>query len=132
MEPRISVVTLAVTDMGRSIRFYAEGLGLPYRDDKPPVAYFQLVGTWLALFPQDELANYAGLSGQNRCFGGITLSCNVADRDAVNQALNQAAAAGGRIIKAAQSLSYGGYAGWFADPDGHAWEITWNPNPFIA
>ncbi len=132
MEPRISVVTLGVTDMRRSISFYAEGLGLPYRNDKPPVAYFQLVGTWLALFPREELANYAGLAGQNCGFGGMTLSCNVASRDAVDQTLARAAAAGGRIVKPAEKLSYGGYAGWFTDPDGHPWEITWNPNPFIT
>ena len=132
MEPRISVVTLGVTDMDRSIRFYADGLGLPHRDDKPPVAYFQLMGAWLALFPQQALARYAGLPSGNCCMGGVTLSCNVASREAVDETLTQAATAGGRIVKPAENLSYGGYSGWFTDPDGHPWEITWNPNPFIA
>jgi len=129
---RISVITLGVADMERSIRFYRDGLGLPYRADKPPVAYFELPGTWLALFPRTDLATYAGVAAEHTGFAGITLACNVPDRKTVGRVLTRAEAAGGRIVTAADDLRFGGYGGWFADPDGHLWEVIWNPRPFIS
>lgn len=131
MEPRISVVTLAVSDMERAVRFYRDGLALPIRDDKPPVVYFQLHGTWLALFPREALAGYANVSADGSGFGGVTLSCNVPERSDVDDTLREAERAGAQIVSPAHQVSWGGYTGWFADPDGHLWEVVWNPRPFI-
>ncbi len=131
MEPHISVVTLGVSDMEQSIRFYRDGLGLPMRDDKPPVVYFQLCGTWLALFPRHSLARYINVSPEGSGFSGITLSCNVASRQDVDRTVDDAEAAGATVVKSPSEVSWGGYVGWFADPDGHLWEVVWNPRPFI-
>jgi catechol 2,3-dioxygenase-like lactoylglutathione lyase family enzyme len=131
MELQISVITLAVSDMQRAIQFYRDGLGLSMRDDKPPVAYFQLQGTWLALLPRDDLARYAHVAPDGHGFTGVTLSCNVSSRQAVDQTIAQAVAAGATVVNPPAELSWGGYAGWFADPDGHLWEIVWNPRPFM-
>jgi catechol 2,3-dioxygenase-like lactoylglutathione lyase family enzyme len=131
MEMQISVITLGVSDMERSIRFYRDGLGLPMRDDKPPVAYFQLHGTWLALFPRDNLARYAHVSPEGNGFTGVTLSCNVTSRQEVGQTIEQAETAGATVVRPPAEVGWGGYAGWFADPDGYLWEIVWNPRPFI-
>lgn len=114
------------------MRFYRDGLELPIRDDKPPVVYFALRGTWLALFPREQLARYANVSPDGDGFRGVTLSCNVDSREAVNRAIEQAEAAGATIVQPAESVRWGGYAGWFADPEGHLWEIVWNPRPFIG
>ncbi|MEE8303995.1 MAG: VOC family protein [Candidatus Tectomicrobia bacterium] len=131
MEPRISVITLGVSDMQRAIHFYRDGLGFPLRDDKPPVAYFQLDGTWLALFPRNSLAHYANVAPDGHGFTGVTLSCNVPSRQVVDQTVEQAEAAGATVVKQPAEFSWGGYAGWFADPDGYLWEIVWNPRPFM-
>lgn len=131
MEPNISVITLAVADMARSTRFYRDGLGLPVRDDKPPVVYFELRGTWLALFPREALARYANVAADGRGFAGVTLSCNVDSKADVQQTLNAAERAGATIVNPPHEPGWGGYTGWFADPDGHLWEIVWNPRPFI-
>lgn len=132
MEPHISVITLGVSDLARSVRFYRDGLGLPMRDDKPPVAYFQLQGTWLALLPRHSLARYANVAPEGHGFPGITLSCNVSAQQEVDLTMARAEAAGATVVSAPAVLNWGGYAGWFADPDGYLWEIVWNPRPFIA
>jgi hypothetical protein len=131
MKPQISVVTLAVADMERSTRFYRDGLGLPIRDDKPPVVYFQLRGTWLALFPRHALASYANVDAGGKGFGGITLSCNVPSREEVDETAHAAEQAGATIVNPPHEVGWGGYTAWFEDPDGHLWEIVWNPNPFM-
>ena len=131
MEPRISVITLGVSDLDRSLRFYRDGLGLPVRDDKPPVVYLPLQGTWVALFPRAQLARYCNVSPEGHGFPGITLSSNVASREEVDLTLTRAENAGGTIVRTPAEMDWGGYAGWFTDPDGHLWEIVWNPRPFI-
>lgn len=131
MDPHISVITLGVADMERATRFYRDGLGLPVRDDKPPVVYFQLQGSWLALFPRDELARYANVPAQGQGFSGVTLSSNVASRQEVDRILAAAERAGATVVNAPHEAGWGGYTGWFRDPDGHLWEIVWNPRPFI-
>ncbi len=131
MEPHISVITLAFTDIERATRFYRDGLGLPVRDDKPPVVYFQLRGTWLALFPRKALASYANVEPDGQGFAGITLSCNVASREQVDQTMSAAEKAGATVVNPPHRVGWGGYSGWFSDPDGHLWEIVWNPRPFI-
>lgn len=132
MKPAISVITLGVSDMDRAVAFYRDGLELPAFEDKPPVVYFSLAGTWLAVFPKKGLLGYIGL---DEAFSPhpapITLSCNVDTQDEVDATMAQAEAAGARVVCAAKAFAWGGYAGWFADPDGHLWEIVYNPRPFI-
>lgn len=132
MNPRISVVTLGVTDMERSKCFYRDGLGLPSREDKPPVVYFELQGSWLALFPREPLARYAGVPGDGDGFSAVTLSCNVSSTAEVDRIVQAAEAAGAKVTRPPGQVSWGGYIGWFADPDGHLWEIVFNPRPFIG
>jgi hypothetical protein len=131
MDPRISVITLGVDDMERATRFYRDGLGLPIRDDKPPVVYFQLHGTWLALFPREALARYANVPASGEGFAAITLSCNVASKEEVDKTVHAAEHAGATIVNPAKTVAWGGYTAWFTDPDNHLWEIVWNPRPFM-
>lgn len=131
MEPRLSLITLGVDDLPRARRFYAEGLGLPLQ---PPsndnVAFFALHGVWLALFPRAELAADAGVDVGSG-FAGITLAHNLRSREEVDALLAHVAGVGGRIVKPAQDTSWGGYSGYFADPDGFLWEVAWNPHFWI-
>ena len=124
----ISVVTLGVTDMARSERFYMDGLGLEHARPPGGVIYFKLAGARLALFPRDALARYAGVEPTAPGgFGGATLSCNVASRAEVDALTRRAEAAGATVIRAPETVGWGGYCAWIADPDGHLWEIVWNP-----
>jgi len=131
MVPRINVVTLAVSDIERSVRFYRDGLGFPMRDDKPPVIYFELPGTWLALFPRDALAGYANVAAEGRGFAGVTLSCNVDSAQAVERTVEAAERAGADVVNPPHTAGWGGYTAWFSDPDGHLWEVVYNPRPFL-
>lgn len=132
MTPRMSVITLGVTDMERAKAFYRDGLGLPAREDKPPVVYFALEGTWLALFPRGPLAGYAGVHDDGAGFDTVTISCNVDSEQEVDRTVRTAESAGATVTRAPSRVSWGGYTGWFADPDGHLWEIVYNPRPFIG
>jgi len=133
VEPRISLITLGVKDLGRSVRFYREGLGLPLREggDVSVVAFFETRGTWLALFPREALAADAGVVAEGGGFAGFTLAHNVRTREEVDETLNEAEAAGARLVKAAGDTDWGGYSGYFADPDGYLWEVAWNPHFWI-
>jgi catechol 2,3-dioxygenase-like lactoylglutathione lyase family enzyme len=127
MEPRVSLITLGVRDLEGSLRFYRDGLGLPttWSADKG-VIFFQTSGVCLALYPFDELAKDAGLEGAvgPPRFTGITLAHNVRLREDVDRVLKQAEAAGAKIVKPAQNTFWGGYAGYFSDPDGYLWEVA--------
>ena len=124
----ISVVTLGVTDIERSERFYMEGFGLEHARPPKGIIYFRLAGTLLALFPRGDLARYAGVEPTAPGgFGGTTLSCNVSSREDVDGLTARAEAAGATVAKAPETVSWGGYCAWIADPDGHLWEIVWNP-----
>ena len=133
MEPRISLITLGVQDLERSLRFYRDGLGLPttWGTDKG-VVFFQTQGVSLALYPLKDLAKDVGLTGtiEPPTFIGITLAHNVRQREEVDHVLQQAEAAGARIVKPAQDTFWGGYAGYFSDPDGHLWEVAWGAFEF--
>lgn len=132
MEPRISLITLGVSDLERSIRFYRDGLGLPMRDSgAADIAFFETKGTWLALFPRDLLAEDANASPGGSGFPGFTLAHNVRTREEVGPTLAEAAAAGAKIVKPAAEASWGGYSGYFSDPDGYLWEVAWNPHFWI-
>ena len=129
MEPRISIITLGVTDLQRSIDFYCTGLGLPtnYKDGEG-IAFFQLSGTWLALYPSNALAEDACLPPVRTRFGGFTLAYNVHSKEEVNSVIEQALTSGATLLKPAADTFWGGYSGYFSDPDGHPWEIAWNPS----
>jgi catechol 2,3-dioxygenase-like lactoylglutathione lyase family enzyme len=133
MEARISLITLGVTDLERSLRFYRDGLGLPttWGADKG-VIFFKTSGTTLALYPIDELAKDVGptWAGERRSrFTGITLAHNVRTKEEVDHLLAQAERAGGKIEKPAQDAFWGGYSGYFSDPDGFLWEVAWGAFP---
>jgi hypothetical protein len=99
MEPRLTIVTLGVSDLDRSVRFYRDGLGLPVRDAFPDAVFFQMGGVRLGLYPRQLLANDANVAAQGSGFTGITLAHNVRTRDAVHRVLDEALAAGGRIVQ---------------------------------
>lgn len=130
MEPRLNIVTLGVRDFKRAVAFYRDGLGWPQSSASVgDFAIFRLAtGTALAIHPRDLLAKDAHLTDSGGGdFGGITLAHNVADQETVDRVLAQAVAAGGTLLKAAHKAEWGGYSGYFADPDGHPWEVAWNP-----
>lgn len=128
MEPRISLITLGVSDLARSTAFYRDGLGLPTTGEGEGVTFFELRGTWLALYPRAELAADAGVEVVGQGFAGITLAHNVRSKEAVDAVLQHAQAAGAELRKAGQDTAWGGYSGYFADPDGYLWEVAWNPH----
>ncbi|WP_042662132.1 VOC family protein [Haloferax sp. ATB1] len=129
MDPRITVVTLGVSDLDESIRFYRDGLGLPLRDRDPDsdIAFFTLEGAWLALYPRESLAEDATVPADGSGFAGVTIAHNVAERSDVDAVLDAARAAGGDIVKPAQDAFWGGYSGYFSDPDGNLWEVAYPP-----
>ena len=127
MKPRISMITLGVGDIQRSIEFYERGLGFPRMDSPPEVAFFTLSGTWLGLYGRDALAADAQVGAVSGGFAGFSLSHNVSSEDEVDQVMSQAASAGAVVTKAARKTEWGGYAGYFADPDGYLWEVAHNP-----
>ena len=116
-------------DLARSIRFYRDGLGWPCSSASAgDFAIFALsTGTALALYPRRLLAADARLKDDGG-FGGVTLAQNVSDRGEVDSVIAQAVKAGGRVLKPACEAEWGGYSGYFADPDGHPWEVAWNPH----
>ena len=133
MQPRVSIITLGVSDLARSHRFYAEGLGLPTtRDPADGIVFFQTAGTTLALYPYTDLAADIGegYDGMRAKFSGITLAHNVRNRAEVDAVLAAAASAGAEIVKQADDTDWGGYSGYFADPDGYIWEVACGAFPF--
>ena len=134
MKPRISLVTLAVDDLERAVSFYRDGLGLHTPGivgtefEHGAVAFFDLAGGLkLALWPRASLAHDIAQPVGPRSATEFTLANNVRTREEVDDVMAQAQRAGARIVKPAQDTFYGGYAGCFADPDGHLWEVAWNP-----
>ncbi|MBN2321893.1 MAG: VOC family protein [Acidobacteria bacterium] len=127
MEPRISIITLGVSDLARSYRFYHEGLGMPTsRKPESGIIFFQTGGACLALYPLDKLAEDVSRSqsSERGMFSGITLAHNTKSRDEVDAILSLAEKAGGKIVKPAQDAFWGGYSGYFSDPDGYLWEVA--------
>jgi uncharacterized protein len=126
---RISIVTLGVTDVTRSAGFY-EALGwVRSSASQEEIVWFKTADSVLGLFGRDMLAADARLPAEPAApFGGITLAINVETADAVQPGLDAAVAAGGTLLKSAEKAEWGGVSGYFADPDGHPWEIAWNPS----
>ena len=134
MKPRVTFITLGVDDLERAVAFYRDGLQLPTKGivgtefENGAVAFFNLQpGLKLALWPRRSLAADSGLVLQAPSSTDFALAHNVASRDEVDQLLARATAAGARLCKPAQPTFYGGYAGYFQDPDGHLWEVAFNP-----
>lgn len=129
MDRRLNIITLGVADLERSVRFYRDGLGWqPAKISNEHIVFIPMGGVILALYGRDQLAEDAQLPAAGSGFAGFTLAQNVASKEAVQAALSRADAAGGRILKPAQDVFWGGYSGYFADPDGFAWEVAWNPH----
>ena len=127
MKPRISMITLGVSDLEKSVRFYKEGLGFPRMDSSPEVAFFTLNGTWLGLYDREALAKDATVPSAGRGFRGCALAHNVASEAEVDETVKLALTAGATLVKGPQKTAWGGYSGYFGDPDGHLWEIAFNP-----
>ena len=132
MEQRLSIVTLGVADLARSREFYERlGWGRSMRNTGG-IAFFQMGGMALALYPRDELAKDAKVPPAGEGFRGFTLAYNTRSHDEVARVLAEAASAGAKIVKPAEEAFWGGYSGYFADPDGFLWEVAWNPHFAIA
>lgn len=135
MKPRISVITLGVADLDRSLAFYRDGLGLPTEGivgrefEHGAVAFFDLSGGLkLAIWAQDDIAHDTGLPKVPISSTAFTIGHNVSQREEVDATMAMALQAGADIVKAAQDTFYGGYAGYFRDPDAHVWEVVCNPD----
>jgi catechol 2,3-dioxygenase-like lactoylglutathione lyase family enzyme len=134
MKPRISVITVGVDDLEASLKFYRDGLGLPTEGiigtefEHGAVAFFELQhGVKFALFPRDDIARDAGIARSGRSPTEFTLGHNVGSESEVDAIMRRAIDAGARLVKPAQKTFWGGYAGYFQDPDDHLWEIVYNP-----
>jgi predicted lactoylglutathione lyase len=132
MEQRISLITLGVSNLNRSREFY-ERLGWRRcMDNTEGIVFFQAVGMALALYPRPDLAKDANITPEGNGFSGVTLAYNARNRTEVDSVLKEAEAAGAKILKPAQEAFWGGYSGYFSDPDGFLWEVAWNPEFAIA
>lgn len=134
MKPRISLLTLGVEDLERAVAFYRDGLGFPTRGivgtefEHGAVAFFELEGgPQLALWLRGSIAHDTGLPQSPRSPTELTVGHNVRSPEEVDAVMAQAARAGATIVKPAGKTFWGGYAGYFQDPDGHLWEVAWNP-----
>ncbi|MCA0917286.1 MULTISPECIES: VOC family protein [Halomonas] len=128
-EPRIGLITLGVQSLDRAIEFYQHGLCWPrLEEDDAKIAFFTLQGTWLALYGWNALAEDVMVNAGGEGFRGVTLAYMARDVDEVNAVLAQAKAAGGTLLKPGQQVVWGGYSGYFADPDGHLWEVAHHPS----
>src|SRR5512136_2341575 len=117
MKPRINMITLGVSDMERAVEFYEKGLGLPRMPFEGGAAFFMLNGSWLSLYPWEALAEDAEVAAAGTGFRGTTLAQVVSSKEEVVEVLDQAVRSGGKLVKKARDVFWGGYSGYFADPD---------------
>jgi len=128
MEQRVSIITLGVANLARSREFY-ERLGWQRSMVKAEgIVFFQAGGMALALYPRDELAKDANIPADGHGFTRFSLAYNARNREEVDSVIAEARAAGGTILKPAEGAFWGGYSGYFSDPDGFLWEVAWNPS----
>lgn len=129
MKPKISLITFGARDLPRMIAFYRDGLGFPTHNYTPgdDMVMFALEGTWLGLFPRAELAKDATISVEGSGFNGVSLAHNAPSKAEVDAVFAQALAAGATAVKPPQDVVWGGYSGYFADPEGNLWEVAFNP-----
>jgi hypothetical protein len=130
MEQRMSLVTLGVGDLDRSVAFYREVVGWTPEPGPPGVAFFNLGGIVFGLYPHSDLAEDMNVPRGNAGSGyeGFSIAYNARTKDEVDAVFADLAAKGATIVKAPEEAFWGGYSGYFADPDGHAWEVAWNPH----
>ena len=135
MKPRISVITIGVENLERSLQFYRDGLGLPTQGvigtefEHGAVAFFELqAGLKLAIWPTASISHDTGIPVHPISPTTLTIGHNLASKTEVDAVMEQARKAGAVIVKKAQDTFWGGYAGYFEDPDRHLWEVVWNPN----
>jgi uncharacterized protein len=138
MKPRLTILTLGVDDLERSVAFYRDGLGFPTKGivgreyEHGAVAFFDLEnGLKLAVWPRADLAHDTGLPQTSASSTEFSIGHNVNTRGEVDEVMEQARTAGADIVKPAQPTFWGGYAGYFRDPDGHLWEVAWNPQLLV-
>jgi len=125
---KLNLITLGVKELAVSLAFYRDGLGWePSNASQNSIIFFDLGGVGLALYPRNLLAEDITVSAEGTGFSGITLAHNAKSIEEVDAVLSKAEKAGAKIIKKAQNVFWGGYSGYFADPDGHLWEVAWNP-----
>lgn len=134
MKPRVTLITLGVDDLERALEFYRDGLGWPTKGivgqeyEYGAVAFFELQpGLGLALWPRSSLARDTGLAAGLPSATELSLGHNVGSPDEVRAVMERARSAGAAIVKEARDTFWGGFAGYFQDPDGHLWEVAWNP-----
>ena len=129
MKSKISLITLGVSNLEKSLKFYRDGLGFKthnYKEGQDAI-FFKMDGTWLSLFPKDKLAEDISISPSGSGFTGITLAHNVGSKEEVDRVYELAILAGAKSIKKPKSATWGGYSGYFADPDGYLREVVYNP-----
>jgi hypothetical protein len=129
MKPKISMITLGVWDLERSLQFYRDGLGFAPHNYKSgdDMVMFVLEGSWLGLYPRAALAEDAQVEGEGSGFAGFSLAHNVKSKTEVDEVFDFAVAAGAAAVKTPREVFWGGYSGYFADPDGFLWEVAFNP-----
>ena len=128
MKPRLNIVTLGVADLPRSRKFYQDAFGWkPAKGSSDQIVFFHHGGIVLGLYPMNLLAEDAGIPAERSGFSGITLAINTRTREELEETHQQAIAAGGKSLVEPRDTFWGGYDSYFADPDGHAWEIAWAP-----
>lgn len=132
MEQRISFITLGVTDVARARQFYEKLGWKPLVQSNPSVTFFQCGGIVFGLFGREALAQDAKVAPYGEGFSGVALAHNVRAKSEVDAVLAEAQAAGGRIMKPGEDAFWGGYTGYFSDPDNHLWEVAWNPHGLIG
>lgn len=132
MQPRISMITLGVRDIATSVEFYEKGLGFPRLESPPSVAFFKLNGTWLGLYGREVLAEDAQVPADGSGFSGFALAHNVSSEKEVDGVVARAVKAGATLTKKPQKVFWGGYSGYFKDPDGHLWEVAHNPFMWVG
>ncbi len=130
MDPRVSLITLTTRDLGRAVRFYRDGLGWPLSTHsvEGEVAFFQSVGMVVGIYGLEQQLADAQIAEAGSGFGGIVLAHNVGSPEQVDAAVLEAVSAGATLVRTGFTASWGGYIGYFADPDGHVWEVAWNPD----
>ena len=132
MKPRMSMITLGVDDMTRAVEFYKNGLGFPRHGEGDDVAFFKLNGTWLGLYGREALAEDAQVDAKGTGFNSFAIAHNVRSEEEVDEVMNQVLEAGAKLVKKPHKVFWGGYSGYFKDPDGHLWEIAHNPFNWIG
>lgn len=131
MKPHISIITLGVSDLARATDFYAK-LGFPAKQTDN-ITFMEMPSVWLALYPLEDLAEDAGVSVARSGFSGVTLSHNVGSEKQVDMVIEEVRSIGAKIVDEPHKREWGGYSGYFQDPDGYLWEVAFNPySPEIA